>query len=108
MALVASLPDSVGLLVLVGVVAAPSVGVLWVPGLLLLGEGSDEAGLDHSYAYAVMNLFWAGSLAVGSAGGGALAKATTDFVPYAIVAAVALATLATIASRARHRPAFSA
>ncbi|MFL5840741.1 MAG: MFS transporter [Thermoleophilaceae bacterium] len=108
MALVASLPDSVALLGLVGVVAAPAVGVLWVPGLLLLGHGSDAAGLDHSYAYAVMNLLWAGSQAVGSAGGGALAEATTDFVPYAIVAGIALATLATLTPRTRQPTASSA
>jgi MFS family permease len=107
-ALLASLPHSVALLALVGVVAAPAVGVLWVPGLLLLGEGSDAAGLDHSYAYAVMNLLWAGSQAVGSGAGGALAEATTDFVPYAIVAGIALATLATLTPRTRQATASSA
>jgi hypothetical protein len=101
-ALVASLPGSVALLAVVGVLASPAVGVLWVPALLLLGQGSDDSGLDHSYAYAVMNLLWAGAQTVGSAGGGVLAKATSDFVPYAIVAGVAVATLPTVGSRARH------
>jgi MFS family permease len=101
-ALIASVPDTTALLCVVGVAAGPAVGVLWIPGLSLLAEGSDAAGLDHAYAYAVMNLFWAGSQAVASGGGGALAHATSDFVPYAIVAAVALATLAATGSRARH------
>jgi hypothetical protein len=102
MALLASLPDSVALLAAVGVVSAPVVGVLWAPGLLLLADGSDEAGMDHTYAYAVMTLIWAAAQTVAAGGGGALAHATTDFVPYAIVAGVALATLATLGSRARH------
>jgi MFS family permease len=93
LALVASLPDTTALLCVVGVAAGPFVGVLTIPGLTLLAQGSDDGGLDHTYAYAVMTLVWAGSQAVASGGGGALAHATSDFVPYAIVAAIILATL---------------
>ena len=107
-ALVVSLPDTVGLLAIVGVIAAPAVGILWIPGLTLLSEGSDAAGLDHSYAMAVMNLVWAGAQTIASGGGGALARVTGDFVPYAIVAAVALATLVTVTFGQRHRGTASA
>jgi MFS family permease len=100
LALVASLPDTTALLCVVGVAAGPFVGVLTIPGMSLLSQGSDEAGLDHTYAYSVMTLLWAGSQALASGGGGALAHATSDFVPYAIVAAVALATLSATRSRA--------
>jgi hypothetical protein len=99
LALVASLPDTTALLCLVGVAAGPFVGVLTIPGLTLLAQGSDDGGLDHTYAYAVMTLVWAGSQAVASGAGGALARATSDFVPYAIVAAIILATLSTTRSR---------
>jgi hypothetical protein len=44
---------------------------------------------------------WAGAQMVGSGAGGALAGATTDFVPYALVAAVAVATLAAVPRLAR-------
>jgi MFS family permease len=91
-ALVASLPNSVALLAVVGIVAGPLVGVLWIPGLALLSEGSDRAGIDHSYAFAVLNLMWAGAQAVGSGGGGALAGVASDFAPYALVALAALGT----------------
>jgi MFS family permease len=94
--LAASLPQSVALLALIGVAAGPLIGVLWTPGLVLLGSGSDEAGFDHTYAFALMNLAWAAAQTVASAGGGALAHATHDIVPYALVAAVALVTAATM------------
>jgi MFS family permease len=98
-ALAASLPDSVALLAVIGVAAGPLVGLLWIPSLALLSEGSDLAGVDPSYAFAVQNLAWAGAQAVGSGGGGALADATSDFVPYALVAVVALATAAVMRTR---------
>ena len=91
-ALVASLPHSVALLAAIGVASGPLIGVLWTPGLVLLGHGSDEAAFDHTYAFALMNLAWAGAQTVATAGGGALAAATRDIVPYALVAGVALMT----------------
>src|SRR3954470_7646736 len=94
--LVASLPQGVALLALIGVAAGPLIGVLWTPALVLLGSGSDESGFDHTYAFALMNLAWAAAQTVASAGGGALAHATHDFVPYALVASVALVTAATM------------
>lgn len=99
LALLASLPDSALLLGAVGVAAGPMVGLLWLPGLKLLGDGSDAAGLEHSYAFAVMNLMWASAMAIGAGGGGALARATTDFTAYVCVALAALAALAVTRSR---------
>jgi hypothetical protein len=43
-----------------------------------------------------MNLAWASAQTVGTAGGGALANVTSDIVPLALVAGVALVTAATI------------
>jgi hypothetical protein len=93
-------------LALIGIATGPVIGVLWTPGLVLLGRGSDEAGLDHTYAFALMNLAWAAAQTVASAGGGALSNATRDIVPLAIVAAVALVTAATLA-RVRARAALA-
>jgi predicted MFS family arabinose efflux permease len=92
-ALVASLPDSATLLAAIGMTSGPLVGLLWIPGFALLSYGSDAAGIDHSYAYALLNVVWAGAQTAGAAGGGALANATEDVVPYAVVAALALGTL---------------
>ncbi|HEX4720655.1 MAG TPA: MFS transporter [Thermoleophilaceae bacterium] len=94
--LVASVPQSVALLALIGVASGPLIGVLWTPGLVLLGSGSDEAGFEHTYAFALMNLAWATAQTIATAGGGALAHATHDIVPYALVASVALVTAATM------------
>jgi MFS family permease len=94
--LVASLPHSVALLAAIGVASGPLIGVLWTPGLVLLGFGSDAAGFDHTYAFALMNLAWATAQTFATAGGGALAHATSDIVPYALVAAIVLVTAATM------------
>ena len=106
--LIASLPDSTVPLAVVGIIAAPIAGVLWIPGMALLSEGSDRAALDHTYAFAVMNLIWAATGAVGAGVGGALARATSDFVPYAFVAGIVLVTLAVATGRTRHESPASA
>jgi MFS family permease len=95
--LLAAVPEEVAPLALIGILSGPGIGVLWTPGLVLLGQGSDEAGFDHTYAFALMNLAWAAAQTVATAGGGALAHATRDLVPYALVASVALLTAATVA-----------
>jgi MFS family permease len=87
-------------LALVGIASGPIIGVLWTPGLVLLGQGSDEAGFDHTYAFALMNLAWAAAQTVATAGGGALAHATSDIVPLGVVAGIAVLTGATL-TRAR-------
>ena len=43
-----------------------------------------------------MNLAWAPAQAFGSAAGGALAKATNDALPYLILSAVCVTTLAVL------------
>jgi MFS family permease len=87
-------------LVIVGVLSGPVIGLLWTPGLVLLGRGSDELGFDHTYAFALMNMAWAAAQTIGTAGGGALANATADIVPLALVGGVAVVTAATV-TRAR-------
>ena len=94
--LVASLPNSTAGLVLVGVAAGPLVGVLWIPGLAWLAEGSEHSGVEYAYAFGIQSTLWSGAQAVGSGAGGALAHATTDFVPYFLVALTAAATAASI------------
>ena len=85
-------PETVLPLALLGILSGPVIGVLWTPGLVLLGHGSDEAGFDHTYAFALMNLAWAAAQTVATAGGGALAHASSDIVPLALVGTVAVMT----------------
>jgi MFS family permease len=94
--LAASLPQSVAPLAAIGIAAGPLIGVLWTPAIVVLGSGSDAAGFNHTYAFALMNLAWAAAQTVATAGGGALANATRDIVPYALVATVTLVTAATM------------
>jgi MFS family permease len=102
--LLVAAPHAVTPLALIGVASGPVIGSLWSPALVLLGQGSDEAGFDHTYAFALMNLAWAAAQTVATAGGGALAYATADIVPLAAVAATSFVTAATMAgSRAGRR-----
>jgi predicted MFS family arabinose efflux permease len=91
---VVHLPGSAWLLAVVVICVAGLLGVLWVPAGLLLTSGADRIGLDAAYAFALFNLSWAMGFTVGAAGGGALAQATGDAVPYLLLAGAYAATLA--------------
>ena len=54
-----------------------------------ISDASEQAGLDQGLAFALSNLAWGGGIVAGSAAGGALAEATADAVPYAILASAA-------------------
>jgi len=58
-------------------------------------------GLHQGLAFGLANLAWATGQAVAALLGGALAQATSDFVPYALLAASLLGTLATAQRLAR-------
>ena len=71
-------------------------GTFFTPGMALLSNLSEERGLDHGYTFALVNLAWAPGQALGAAGGGALAHATRDAVPYLALSAVCGVTLAAL------------
>ena len=75
--------------------------------MAMLSDASEAAGLDQALAAALMNLAWAAGQIVGSAGGGALAKATGDAVPMACAAAACAVTLALARERRVRRPVVS-
>jgi predicted MFS family arabinose efflux permease len=99
---VVQLPDTAEVLAVVVIFAAGLLGMLWVPAGLLLTSGAERIGLDSAFAFAFFNLGWAGGFTVGAAGGGALADATSDAVPYLLLAAAYAASLAA-AGAARNR-----
>lgn len=82
------------------VVAVLALALFWAPAMALISEASESAGLPQGLAFALSNLAWGGGIVTGSAVGGALAEATADAVPYAILAATCALTLAGV-SRAR-------
>jgi MFS family permease len=97
--LLVPLPDTAALLAVLIVVVAASYGTLWVPGMALISQGAEASGLEQGYAFALFNMAWAGAQIIGSAGGATLAQATSDAVPYALVAALFLGTLLAVRNR---------
>jgi MFS family permease len=83
----------VAVLIAVLVVGMPAFGTLFAPATTLLSGGADRLGLNQGLAFGLANLAWAGGQAVASSASGALAQATSDLVPYALLAAVCLGTL---------------
>lgn len=82
-------------LVVAGVVvlAAVALGSFWAPAMAMLSDAAESRGIGLGYAMALINLAWAAGQIIGAAGGGALAKATGDGVPFAISAALCATTL---------------
>lgn len=86
-------------LIVLLIVGLPAFGTLFTPSSTLLSAGAHRLGLNQGLAFGLGNLAWASGQAVSSAGSGAVAQATSDFVPYALLAGACLATL--VASRRR-------
>jgi MFS family permease len=84
------------LLVVLLAVGLPSYGALFAPATALLSAGADRLGLHQGLAFGLANLAWATGQAVAALVSGALAQATSDFVPYALLAATLLGTLAAV------------
>ncbi len=84
------------------IVGMPSYGTLFAPATALLSAGALSRQLNQGLAFGLGNLAWAGGQAAGAAGGGSLSQATSDLVPYGLLAAVCLATL--VALRRKRSP----
>jgi predicted MFS family arabinose efflux permease len=93
-ALALPLPNAAWLLGVVTVLAGISFGMSWVPAGALLSAAVEAQGCHQSLAYSLWNLAWAAGIVLGSAVGAPLAQATGDAVPYVLLAALFLATLA--------------
>jgi predicted MFS family arabinose efflux permease len=107
MAIVLPLPRTavlVGLCVMLTFVALAS---FWAPGMAMLSDAAENAGLDQALAFAISNLAWALGHVFGAGVGGAVADATTDTVPYSALAVLCAGTLAGLSLR-RRRQAVSA
>jgi predicted MFS family arabinose efflux permease len=102
--LVLPLPDAAAGFAALLVATTGALGVLWVPGMALITAGADRSGLDQGYAAALFSLAWAAGFTAGSAGGGAVAQATGDAVPYGAVALACLAGAGAILRVRRRRP----
>jgi MFS family permease len=71
---------------------ATALSAFWAPAMAMLADAAEGAGVRLAYAFALVNLAWAGGQVIGSAGGGALAQASSDLVPMATLAALCVGT----------------
>ncbi len=92
-AVVFAFASSAAALAVLTVVAALTFGSLFTPGLALIAEGAERAGIAQALAFGTMSAAWALGNIIGPAGGGALARATSDRTAFLAAAAVSLATL---------------
>jgi MFS family permease len=86
-------PDNRFLLAVLIVVAGVAFGTFFTPGMTLISNLAEQRGLRFGYASALVNLAWAPGQTLGAAGGGALAHATHDAVPYLALSAICALTL---------------
>lgn len=101
MAALLPLPGTVVLMGLALLVAVAALGAFWAPAMALLSDASEAAGLDQALAFGLANLAWASGHMAGSAGGAALADATADALPYALLGVACALTLAALARAPR-------
>ncbi len=101
LSLLAPLLSPAPALVCLLIVGMPAFGTLFAPATALLSLGADRLQLNQGIIFGISNLAWASGQGVAAAAGGAVAQATSDFVPYAILAATCLATLMALRARAR-------
>jgi predicted MFS family arabinose efflux permease len=98
------LPDRAWPLVALVLLAAPSIGMLWAPSMALLSDGAEALGIAQGFAFALSNLGWSIGQTTGSAASARLADATSDTVPYLLLSAVCVLTLAVLAAARRTSP----
>jgi len=99
-------PNSAWQLIALVIVVAPAVGMLWAPAMALLSDGAEALGIAQGFAFALSNLGWSIGQTAGATASARLADATSDTVPYLLLAGVACVTVAILA-RARRSPTLS-
>jgi MFS family permease len=107
MAVLLPLPGDLALLAAALMLAFGSLGGFWAPAMAMLSDASEGAGLDQGLAFGLANLAWAVGHLTGAGGGGALAEATADAVPYALLGVFCAVTLIAVTRLGRRSPAGS-
>jgi MFS family permease len=79
-----------------GLLLAASIiyGAFFTPGMALISDTAERAGISQGLVFGVMNGAWAIGNVIGPAAGGALAESAGDALSYLLLAAVCAATLA--------------
>ena len=87
-------PKNVVVVAAIVVLAAVALGSFWAPAMAMTSDVAASRGVPQGYAMALTNLAWAAGQIVGAGGGGALAKVTSDGVPFAVASGMCVLTLA--------------
>jgi MFS family permease len=85
--------DAVYAVAALAILGAISFGALYTPGMALVSDRAESAGLSQAIGFGIMNTAWALGNSSGPTAAGAIADATSDAVPYLIAAALCLVTL---------------
>jgi MFS family permease len=87
------------LIAVLAVAAAVSFGGFYTPGIALVSDRAELAGLAQGLAFGVMNTAWAIGALIGPTIGGGLADALGDAAPYLLCSLLCAVTLAAIVRR---------
>jgi MFS family permease len=101
MAVLLPLPGTVLLVAAALVAVVAALGSFWAPGMALLSDSSERAGLDQAIAFSIGNLAWALGHVIGGGAGGALSDATSDALVYSLLGAACAITLAGVIALGR-------
>lgn len=101
LSLLAPVAQPAGLLMALLIVGMPAFGTLFAPAMALLSSGAQRLDLNQGLAFGLGNLAWATGQALAAAASGAIAQATSDIVPYALLGGACLATLIALRPRVR-------
>jgi MFS family permease len=85
--------DDVYAVAALAILAAISFGAFYTPGMALVSDRAESAGLSQAIGFGIMNTAWALGNSTGPAAAGAVADAAGDAVPYLIAATLCLLTL---------------
>jgi MFS family permease len=105
LAVLLPLPNSVLPAAAVLVLIVMALGTFWAPAMAMLSDASEAVGLEQGLAFALANLAWSGGHLIGGAGGARLADATSDAVPYGLMAGICALTLVAVLRRSTPRAA---
>jgi MFS family permease len=92
---------------LLAVLAAITFGAFYTPGMALVSDRSEAAGLSQAIGFGIMNTAWALGNMSGPTLAGWLAEAAGDALPYVLGGALCALTLAATGKRWRIQPASS-
>jgi MFS family permease len=80
------------------VLAAITFGAFYTPGMALVSDRTESAGLSQGLGFGIMNTAWALGNMSGPALAGTIAEAAGDAFPYVLAAALCLVTLLVVGS----------